>query len=104
MRDSQAKMAPSTAGFRFTELFHKLAAKADRQLDENEDRQKRSAQGQDGSEIRSVHSRRSSAKARPSSIAVRLSNSSAISLPPITKPKPAPPGGPARAASSAIAP
>ncbi len=38
----------------FTELFHKLAAKAQRQLDENEDRQKRSAQEQDGSEIRSV--------------------------------------------------
>jgi hypothetical protein len=38
----------------FTEIFHKLAAKAQRQLDENEDRQKRSAQEQDGSEIRSV--------------------------------------------------
>jgi hypothetical protein len=38
----------------FTELFHKLAAKALRQLDENEDRQKRSAAEQDGSEIRSV--------------------------------------------------
>ena len=38
----------------FTELFHKLAVKADRQLDENEDRQKRSTAEQDGSEIRSV--------------------------------------------------
>ena len=88
----------------FTELFHKLAAKADRQLDENEDRQKRSAQNKTAPKSARSNLRRSSAKARPFSNAIRLSNSSAISPPPITKPKPAPPGGPARAASSAIAP
>jgi hypothetical protein len=36
-----------------TDLFHKKAARVERQLDENEDRQKRSQQEQDGSEIRS---------------------------------------------------
>jgi hypothetical protein len=37
-----------------TDLFHKKAARVERQLDDNEDRQKRSQQQQDGSEIRSV--------------------------------------------------
>ena len=37
-----------------TDLFHKKAARVERQLAENEDRQKRSQQEQDGSEIRSV--------------------------------------------------
>jgi hypothetical protein len=36
-----------------TDLFHKKAARVERQLDENEDRQKRSQHEQDGSEIRS---------------------------------------------------
>ncbi len=37
-----------------TDLFHKKTARVQRQLDDNEDRQKRSQQKQDGSEIRSV--------------------------------------------------
>jgi hypothetical protein len=37
-----------------TELFHKKAARIQRLLDGNEDRQKRSQQDQDGSEVRSV--------------------------------------------------
>ena len=37
-----------------TDLFHKKAARVERQLEDNEDRQKRSQQQQDGSEIRSV--------------------------------------------------
>jgi hypothetical protein len=37
-----------------TDLFHKKAARIERQLDDNEIRQKRSQQQQDGSEIRSV--------------------------------------------------
>ena len=37
-----------------TDLFHKKAARVQRQLDDNEDRQKRSAEEQDGSEVRSV--------------------------------------------------
>ncbi len=37
-----------------TDLFHKKAARVQRQLEDNEDRQKRSQQEQDGSEIRSV--------------------------------------------------
>ncbi len=37
-----------------TDLFHKKAARAQRQLDGNEDRQKRAQELQDGSEIRSV--------------------------------------------------
>ncbi len=37
-----------------TDLFHKKAARVQRQLDENEDRQKRSQEEQDGSEVRSV--------------------------------------------------
>ena len=37
-----------------TDLFHKKAARVERQLGDNEDRQKRSQQEQDGSEIRSV--------------------------------------------------
>jgi hypothetical protein len=37
-----------------TELFHKKAARVQRQLEDNEDRQKRSQEEQDGSEIRSV--------------------------------------------------
>ncbi|MGO9641684.1 MAG: hypothetical protein ACLP1Y_10310, partial [Candidatus Acidiferrales bacterium] len=36
------------------DLFHKKAARAQRQLDDNEDRQKRSQVEQDGSEVRSV--------------------------------------------------
>jgi hypothetical protein len=36
------------------ELFHKKASRLQRQLDDNEDRQKRSQQEQDGSEVRSV--------------------------------------------------
>ena len=36
------------------ELFHKKAARMQRQLDDNEDRQKRSQEEQDGSEVRSV--------------------------------------------------
>ena len=39
--------------FCLTDLFHKKAARIQRQLDENEDRQKRSQGQQDGSEIRS---------------------------------------------------
>ena len=38
----------------FAELFHKKASRVQRQLDDNEDRQKRSQQEQDGSEVRSV--------------------------------------------------
>ncbi len=38
----------------FTDLFHKKAARVQRQLEDNEDRQKRGQQEQDGSEIRSV--------------------------------------------------
>ena len=37
-----------------TDLFHKKAARVQRQLEDNEDRQKRSQHEQDGSEIRSV--------------------------------------------------
>jgi hypothetical protein len=37
-----------------TDLFHKKCARVQRQLEDNEDRQKRSQQEQDGSEIRSV--------------------------------------------------
>ncbi|MGO9473762.1 MAG: DUF2493 domain-containing protein [Rhodomicrobium sp.] len=37
-----------------TDLFHKKAARVQRQLDDNEDRQKRSQEEQDGSEVRSV--------------------------------------------------
>lgn len=37
-----------------TDLFHKKAARVERQLADNEDRQKRSQQEQDGSEIRSI--------------------------------------------------
>ena len=37
-----------------TDLFHKTAARAQRQLDGNEDLQKRSQEEQDGSEVRSV--------------------------------------------------
>jgi hypothetical protein len=37
-----------------TDLFHKKAARIQRLLDSNEDRQKRSQQDQDGSEVRSV--------------------------------------------------
>jgi YspA, cpYpsA-related SLOG family len=37
-----------------TDLFHKKAARAGRQLEDNEDRQKRSQEEQDGSEVRSV--------------------------------------------------
>ncbi len=37
-----------------TDLFHKKSARVQRQLEDNEDRQKRSQQEQDGSEIRSV--------------------------------------------------
>ena len=36
------------------DLFHKKAARMQRQLDDNEDRQKRSQEQQDGSEVRSV--------------------------------------------------
>ena len=36
------------------ELFHKKASRVQRQLDDNEDRQKKSQQEQDGSEVRSV--------------------------------------------------
>jgi hypothetical protein len=36
------------------ELFHKKAARLQRQLEDNEDRQKRSQEDQDGSEVRSV--------------------------------------------------
>jgi hypothetical protein len=37
-----------------TDLFHKKSARVQRQLEDNEDRQKRSQQEQDGSEVRSV--------------------------------------------------
>jgi hypothetical protein len=37
-----------------TDLFHKKAARAQRQLDDNEDRQRKSQEEQDGSEVRSV--------------------------------------------------
>ncbi|MGO9362788.1 MAG: DUF2493 domain-containing protein [Rhodomicrobium sp.] len=37
-----------------TDLFHKKAARVQRQLEDNEDRQKRSQDEQDGSEVRSV--------------------------------------------------
>ena len=37
-----------------TDLFHKKIARVQRQIDDNEDRQKRCAEEQDGSEIRSV--------------------------------------------------
>ena len=37
-----------------TDLFHKKAARVQRQLEDNEDRQKRSQEEQDGSEVRSV--------------------------------------------------
>ena len=37
-----------------TDLFHKKAAPAQRQLDDNEDRQRKSQDEQDGSEVRSV--------------------------------------------------
>ncbi len=40
--------------WRLTGLFHKKAAQVQRQLEDNEDRQKRSQAEQDGSEIRSV--------------------------------------------------
>ena len=40
--------------WRLTDLFHKKAARVQRQLDDNEDRQKRGQQEQDGSEVRSV--------------------------------------------------
>ena len=40
--------------WRLTDLFHKKAARIQRQLDENEDRQRRSQNEQDGSEVRSV--------------------------------------------------
>ncbi|MGA7329319.1 MAG: DUF2493 domain-containing protein [Rhodomicrobium sp.] len=41
-----------------TDLFHKKAARVQRLLEDNEDRQKRSQQEQDGSEIRSVELKR----------------------------------------------
>ena len=37
-----------------TDLFHKKAVRAQRQLDDNEDRQRKSQDEQDGSEVRSV--------------------------------------------------
>jgi hypothetical protein len=45
-----------------TELFHKNAAHAGRQLNNNEDRQKRSQEEQDGSEVRSVELERLTAR------------------------------------------
>jgi hypothetical protein len=40
--------------WRLTDLFHKKAARLQRDIEDNEDRQKRSQEEQDGSEIRSV--------------------------------------------------
>ena len=88
----------------FTELFHKLAAKAQRQLDENKTGRSVRRRNKTAPKSDRSNSRRSSPKAKPSSIATRPSNISAILPPPTMKPKPAPPGGPAPAASSAIAP
>ena len=50
------RLEPDTADllWSLTDLFHKKASRVQRQLDDNEERQKKSQSEQDGSEVRSV--------------------------------------------------
>ncbi len=54
MRDTSLEPDLDELFWHLADLFHKKAARAQRQLDENEDRQKKSQVEQDGSEVRSV--------------------------------------------------
>ena len=53
-RDSRLEPELDDLLWHLTDLFHKKAARTQRLLDDNEDRQKRGQQEQDGSEVRSV--------------------------------------------------
>ncbi len=53
-RDTRLESDIADLLWSLTDLFHKKANRVQRQLDDNEDRQKRSQQEQDGSEVRSV--------------------------------------------------
>ena len=54
MRDTSLEPDLDELFWHLTDLFHKKAARVQRQLDDNEDRQKKSQEIQDGSEVRSV--------------------------------------------------
>ncbi len=54
LRDTRLEADTPDLLWSLTDLFHKKAARVQRQLDENEDRQKKSQGEQDGSEVRSV--------------------------------------------------
>ena len=84
-------------------LFHRAADRVQRELDDNEDAQKRSQKEQDGSEIRSVELERLVAEGSRSSNAATAWSCSATSLPTNSSATPAPPGGRARARWSTIA-
>jgi hypothetical protein len=52
--DTRLEAALDDIFWRLTDLFHKKSARLQRDVDDNEDRQKRSQEEQDGSEVRSV--------------------------------------------------
>jgi YspA, cpYpsA-related SLOG family len=54
LRDTRCEPDLEDLFWCLTDLFHKKAARVQRQLEDNEDRQKRSQEEQDGSEVRSV--------------------------------------------------
>jgi hypothetical protein len=84
-------------------LFHRAGDRVQRELDDNEDAQKRSQKEQDGSEIAQSNWNGSWPKASRSSNAATASSSSATWLPTSSSATPAHPGGRARARWSTIA-
>ena len=54
LRDTSLEPELNDIFWHVTDLFHKKAARVQRQLEDNEDRQKKSQDEQDGSEVRSV--------------------------------------------------
>jgi len=84
-------------------LFHRAVGRIERELDDNEQAQRRSQKEQDGSEIRSVELERSRRRVRRSSNAATAWNSSATKPPSTSSATSAHPGGRARARWSIIA-
>ena len=77
-------------------VFHRAIDRIERELDDNEQAQKRSQKEQDGSEIRSVELERLLPRARRSSSAATAWSSSATKPPTISNVTPVPPGAPLR--------
>src|SRR5271154_6042408 len=80
----------------FVNLFHRKLDRVERELDTNEQAQRRGQAEQDGSEVKSVELERLIAQGLSRSSAATPSNSCATTPPNSTTSRPAPPGGRAR--------